>query len=88
MDDLEFLRNEIDRIDKELVNLFEKRMDIVLKMVEYKRKNNLDIYDKSREEEVIEKNLLGLKNKSYKKYLKEFIQETMNISKKLQRDRF
>lgn len=87
MDDLEILRGKIDDIDKELVKLFEERMDVVLKVLEYKKKNNLEIFHKSREDKVISRNLSYLKDKSYEKYLIEFMYATMDISKKLQRDR-
>ena len=37
MDELQRLRGEIDLIDKELIELFEKRMGVVLGVAEYKR---------------------------------------------------
>ena len=48
--DLQKIREEIDIIDRELARLFEKRMDIVLKVAEYKRQNNLPVKDMAREE--------------------------------------
>ncbi|MTI47373.1 chorismate mutase [Sporosalibacterium faouarense] len=84
MDDLEKLRREIDKIDEELVKNFEKRMEVVLRIGEYKKKNGLSVINKSREDDVIEKNINRLKNKELEEYLKEFIIELMDISKKLQ----
>ena len=40
MNDLERYRQQIDIIDKELIELFEKRLDVVLKVAEYKKANN------------------------------------------------
>jgi len=57
------LRNKIDEIDASLVSLFENRMEVVLKIAEYKKNNNMVILNKSREEAVIKKNLDLVKNK-------------------------
>ncbi|WP_275935991.1 chorismate mutase [Clostridium haemolyticum] len=38
MDDLKELRKEIDLIDNKLISLFQKRMEAVLKVAEYKKK--------------------------------------------------
>lgn len=84
MDDLKTLRKEIDNIDGELVDLFERRMEIVLKISEYKKENNIPILNSSREKEVIKRNVQRLRNKSFKEGLEEFFINLMNISKKLQ----
>ena len=73
MDKLELLRKEIDDIDMQLVELFEKRMETVLKVGEYKAKKNLPILSKSREEEVIIKSINYLKDRSLQEYLKDFL---------------
>ena len=46
-------RNIIDDIDKELIKLFEQRMDAVGKIAEYKLNNNMKIFDAQREEKVV-----------------------------------
>ena len=69
MDALEGYRKEIDSIDKELISLFERRMDVAVKVGEYKKKNKLPIFNGKREEEVIEKNIKNLNNSSYGKKL-------------------
>lgn len=51
--DLAKLREEIDRIDKGLLDLFRERMNIAAKIAEYKRENNLPILDTKREREKI-----------------------------------
>ena len=48
---LDELRVEIDKIDDELINLFQKRMDIAVKIGEYKKKNNLPVLNSQRERE-------------------------------------
>ncbi|WP_097027664.1 chorismate mutase [Clostridium peptidivorans] len=84
MDILQNLRNEIDEIDKQLVELFEKRMETVLKVAQYKKENNIPILNKSREDEVIEKNVKYLKNKEFKMAEAEFLKSVMAISRKAQ----
>ncbi|HBA02631.1 MAG TPA: bifunctional chorismate mutase/prephenate dehydratase, partial [Clostridium sp.] len=37
MNELEQCRKEIDEIDKELINLFERRMDVAIRVANYKK---------------------------------------------------
>jgi chorismate mutase/prephenate dehydratase len=83
--DLKALRNEIDKIDQELVKLFEKRLDLVKEVKKYKQEHQLPILDKNREQEVISKNLEYLNNKDYQEYLEEYMQSIMDIAKKSQK---
>lgn len=84
MEYLKELRNEIDNIDKEMVELFEKRMEVVLNVAKYKMENDLAILDSGREEEVINKNKQYLKNKELEEYLNEFYIKLMDLSKDYQ----
>lgn len=47
--DLNALRIEIDRIDDEIIKLFEQRMHVVSQVSDYKKANNLPTLDKGRE---------------------------------------
>lgn len=85
MDDLEYLREEINKIDREMIELFEKRAEVSRKVAEYKKKNSMDILDKSREEEVIRINLKQLKDKSIKDETKTFLKNVMEISRNIQK---
>lgn len=49
--DLTQLRNEIDKIDDELVKLFGQRMDVAAQIADYKKENNLPILVPARERE-------------------------------------
>ncbi|MDY6013068.1 prephenate dehydratase [Clostridium sp.] len=84
MDDLEVYRKEIDSIDSEITKLFEKRMNTVLKVAEYKKLNNLPIFHKGREEAVIKKNIDRLENKDYEKEIEKFFNGLMEVSRELQ----
>lgn len=85
MNKLENARIEINKIDKEMAKLFEQRMKAVEDVIEYKIENNMDIFESSREKEIIEKNTKLLENDKYSKYYVEFIENLMSISKKYQK---
>ena len=53
--DLNELRNEINQIDEELLNLFLRRMDVAEQVADYKRANHLPIYQPQREREILKK---------------------------------
>ena len=86
MNELENLRERIDTIDKEMIALFEKRMDIVADIAAYKIKNNLPILNQNREDIVISKVKAIVKNKEYTDSAIEFIKDIMEISKKFQQN--
>lgn len=85
MDELELLRQEIDDIDGQLVNLVERRMDAAVKVAEYKKKNRIEIYNGKRESEVIQKNVKKLKNKNYEITLRRFFLTLMELSRDIQK---
>lgn len=49
------IRQEIDRIDDELLQIFNRRAGLALKIGEIKKELNLPIYDPSREKRIFEK---------------------------------
>ena len=79
-------RNEIDKIDKELVELFEKRMNVAINVAKYKIENNIPIFNGAREAEVIENNINRLNNKEYSKLTEKFFTNLMELSRSLQAD--
>ncbi|AJA49866.1 P-protein [Clostridium pasteurianum DSM 525 = ATCC 6013] len=84
MKDLEELREEIDAIDKQMVALFEKRIEAVLQVAEYKSKNSIPILNAEREKQVIEKNIASLKNKKFSNATENFFKAIMSISRDLE----
>lgn len=86
--DLSECRKEIDKIDKELVELFERRMNVAIKVAEYKIENNIPILNEAREAEVIENNVNRLNNKEYSKLTEKFFANLMELSRSLQGERF
>ena len=86
MNELENLRERIDTIDKEMIALFEKRMDVVADIAAYKIKNNLPVLNQNREDIVISKVKAIVKNKDYTDSAIDFIKDIMEISKKFQQN--
>jgi len=82
--DIDDLRNQIDEIDASLVSLFENRMEIVVKVAEYKKKNNVEILNRGREEAVIKKNIDLVKNKALLLEVEKFFKSVMEISRGFQ----
>ena len=84
MEELKKLRERIDEIDKQIVGLFEKRMDVVLGVAEYKKTHNTGVLQTSREAEVLQKAVDNLEDKAYAPYVKQLMNEMMTLSKDLQ----
>ena len=84
MKNLKELRKEIDVIDDAIRKLFEERMNIVKQVKIFKKEHQIQILDKKREDEVIEKNIKKLNDDSLKESYKKFLEFMMEISKELQ----
>lgn len=78
--DLNELRGEIDDIDRQLVKLFCKRMDVVASVAEYKQKNNLPIFQKGREDAVLQR-VSTMADEKYADDVKLLFSAMMDISK-------
>ncbi len=86
MKNLDDLRKEIDSIDEKIIELYEKRLDVVKDVIEYKIENNIPILDSSRENLMLEKNLKKINNEEYKKYYLDVLKGYLKASKDLQKD--
>lgn len=84
--ELEIFRDEIDIIDKAIAENFERRMNIVLKVAEYKKANNLNTFDPAREQKMIEKNQSYIKNEQLKKYYVQLLKKQLEVSKLYQEE--
>ncbi len=83
MTELERARETINEIDRKMAELFSQRMDAVKLIAKYKAENGMPIYDKSREDEIISKNLSYVRDE-YGEYYKKFVKSNTEISKELQ----
>ncbi len=82
--DLKEARKNIDAIDKQIVELFEKRMLEANAVAEYKRKTGKAVYDKEREDEKLEHLGQLSSNEFNKKAITELFSQIMSISRKYQ----
>lgn len=85
MTDLDNFRKIIDECDKEIVRAIEKRFSIVKKVVEYKKQNDLEIFQPNREKEVLEKVDSYLNNKEFSEELQSLYIHIINLSKEIQK---
>ena len=86
MRDLTELRNEIDRIDHELVRLFEARMNTVREVAAYKKAHNLPVLNTGREAEVIAKGTALLEDPAFAPSLAKWMEYTMALSRASQEE--
>jgi len=78
-------REIINSCDKEMIELFKKRMYAASLVAEYKKENNLPILDSKREETIINKNVELLDNKELEDYYLEFFKTLLKVSKDYQK---
>ena len=86
MKTLEESRIEIDEIDNKIIELYEKRMQVVKDVVEYKIENNIPILDANRESSMLSKNLKKINNEEFKKYYEDVLKGYLKASKEMQQD--
>ena len=84
MDILDELRKIIDECDREIVAAIEKRFNAVKEVVEYKKQNNLEVFQPKREKEVLDKVDSYLNNKEFGEELQSLYIKIMNLSKEIQ----
>ena len=81
---LDELRVEIDRIDQQMVQLFEERMQVVAEVMAVKKAAGIPILDSSREEAVVEKNTARLTDPELAGYYERLIRQMMALSREYQ----
>lgn len=81
MNELEYLRTEIDKRDRKLLPLFLERMDLCGKVADYKRKVGMPVLDSVREAQVLKNKLELLDDGSMKSEVYEFFNSIMTISR-------
>lgn len=84
MESLQELREQLDEIDTQIVDLYQKRMDVCSKVGEYKISTGKKVFDKQREKEKLSAVTENVTNDFYKKGLKELYEQLMSMSRKLQ----
>lgn len=84
MRDLLELRDEIDEIDQQIVELYQQRMEIAAEVATYKIANGKKVFDKERENSKLAK-LTALGNTKFNKLgIRELFEQIMAVSRKRQ----
>lgn len=81
--DLNHYRREIDKIDSELVRLFQARMDIAAHIADYKKEKGLPILQPAREQEKLQ-TLSALCREELQPYLTELYTVLFRLSRNYQ----
>ena len=85
MDELQNLRRDIDAIDRELVELFRRRMDVTRRVGDYKRERGIPVLDQERERQVLQ-NKGELAGEELRPAVITLFQTIMALSRRQQRD--
>ncbi|MCH5275027.1 MAG: prephenate dehydratase [Lachnospiraceae bacterium] len=82
--DLTELRDKIDEIDAEIVELYEQRMEVCKNVAEYKINTGKKVFDSQREKEKLEK-VKSLVHDDFNKHgVEELFEQLMSMSRKMQ----
>ncbi len=85
--DLKELRSQLDEIDRQFVELYEKRMEICGEVAEYKIRTGKKVFDKVREEEKL-RTVKSLTHNDFNSHgIEELFEQIMSMSRKLQYQR-
>ncbi len=80
------LRIQINEVDDLILELLETRMDISKSVGNIKNKYSLKIYDKKRENEILQKLVEKIENKSHEKFIKNVYKEIFETSREIQQE--
>ncbi len=78
------LRNEINAVDEQLVSLFEKRMKIAGEIATYKKENQLPVYDRGRERDILNRVTQGV-SPEFEGYLRSMYITLFDLSRSYQK---
>lgn len=87
MKDLSTLRENINDIDNKIIKLWKERMGLSLEIAEYKKENNIPIYDEKREKELLDR-LGNMAGDGLDQYCHELYEKIMKISRDYQQEYF
>ena len=84
MTDLDKARQRINEIDRQMADLFEKRMDAIKSVAIYKKEHGIPVDDFLREEQIIKQNSKLISSEEYRSYYLNFLRSVIDISKSVQ----
>ena len=83
MNNLDKYRKEIDKIDDNIIELLEQRFNLVVEIGQYKKENNLPVFDAKRESAIKQKFI----TKKYQDSLSNIYDTILKESKTIQYDK-
>lgn len=84
MDELQEARRQINRIDRQMAELFAQRMSAVETIGTYKKEHGLPVLDEEREAQVLQKNAVLVEDEELRSYYVSFLRSNMAISRRYQ----
>ena len=81
--ELNEIRNEIDKIDEALVDLYKKRMNLCAEVAEYKHANNIPVLDSSRERALLAR-VSELSGAEFEEYSRTLYSTILDLSRSYQ----
>ncbi len=84
---LDEIRHEIDAIDVKIARLLEKRMDLVCRVADYKRRTGTSVQDTSREGKVYDNVVSALENKEYRTVVTSVYERILSSSRDYQKEK-
>lgn len=86
MENLEYYRKEIDKIDTELISLMERRMDVAKNIARVKLKGGMQVLDSAREKQVLTNRIEKVSEREYEGIIEKFFIEVMALSRSVQQN--
>ncbi len=83
MEDLSKIREKINKIDNQIIELWKERMETCLAVAQYKKENNLPVLDAKRERELLER-VAGVAGEDLDVYSRVLYDTIMTISRSYQ----
>lgn len=84
MENLDSIRKQIQAVDKEMAELFEKRMKLSKGVMDYKQQSGLPVYDEDQESKILDKCNDIISDDIIKDYHHTFVKNIMDLSKAYQ----
>jgi chorismate mutase/prephenate dehydratase len=84
MRDLKEIRADIDKIDEQIIHLFEQRMDCAAEVAEYKIGTDKAVLDRTRERAKIARAMAIVQDQKYNKAVEELFMQLMSLSRRYQ----
>lgn len=81
---LEQYRTQLDELDRQIIELLDKRFDVTRQIGEYKQANNVQVFDENREQLIINK--IKDYDLVYEQQVIDVYQNLMEVSKRQQHE--